>query len=829
MRNIISRVLLRQKHVVDSPGPGTFHNMEVVEEGRAAHTHHQIPNSKERPSGGTTRTCRVTIGIKMALFAVLLTLASVGIMAIVSWLTTQQLLSDQLNQRMHTIALLRAQHVSESVTNLFADLQLINSRVLIQTYLRLINTGKPLSSEQEAVGNDDLHRSVTTYKSMIYTEFTSRNGTKIFSTAIPDATVDQLRLDKQTVFEDTIQPPAQRPDGTFAWGLMSPVRDSNNASVLLGTIYMILRTRELDQILRDTAGLGDSGQLALVTPVNTTAFKFVLPPVRNPELYLKDHLYTEDLAVETAITTNTSGVLVAPSVIGAAAMTAYQPLVHNWLLLATISEKEINAPIIRLRSLLLYAILIVVLATLIVSLLAARLIVLPIRKLRALALEFSAGDLEVRSPIRKQVFPDEIMELNLAFNTMAQQLSSQYDSLDNKVKERTQALEAAKVEADQANAAKSSFLANITHELRTPLNGIIGLSALLAETPLNPDQKDLIASIRDCSDGLLIIVNDVLDFSKIEAGKLQLEKRPFDLFQCIDNSLYLLHLKAAEKGLLLSHKIAPNAPKCVEGDVVRLRQVLINLVGNSVKFTAEGSVVVTVASSQLPTEGRFELQFEVMDTGIGIPIDAINRLFQSFSQVDSSTTRKYGGTGLGLAICKQLVEMMGGRIWVTSEPGKGSKFCFTILANAADPVAMKKPGADAMFQDLGQKYPMRILLAEDNAVNIKLAVRMLDRLGYECTVVNNGQEAVQAAKKDHYDMVLMDMQMPVMNGLEATELIRAEKTILLQPVIIALTANAMQTDRDKCMQAGMDSHLSKPIKIEVMAEALESWLVDHLH
>ncbi|TPX58596.1 hypothetical protein PhCBS80983_g03038 [Powellomyces hirtus] len=782
----------------------------------------------------------------MALFAVLLTLASVGIMAIVSWLTTQQLLSDQLNQRMHTIALLRAQHVSESVTNLFADLQLINSRVLIQTYLRLINTGKPLSSEQEAVGNDDLHRSVTTYKSMIYTEFTSRNGTKIFSTAVPDATVDQLRLDKHTVFEDTIQLPAQRPDGTFAWGLMSPVRDSNNASVLLGTIYMILRTSELDQILRDTgqlslqccslvliieinpfrqtpAGLGDSGQLALVTPVNTTAFKFVLPPVRNPELYLIHHLYTEDLAVELAITTNTSGVLVAPSVIGAAAMTAYQPLVHNWLLLAIISEKEINAPIIRLRSLLLYAILIVVLATLIVSLLAARLIVLPIRKLRALALEFSAGDLEVRSPIRKQVFPDEIMELNLAFNTMAQQLSSQYDSLDNKVKERTQALEAAKVEADQANAAKSSFLANITHELRTPLNGIIGLSALLAETPLNPDQKDLIASIRDCSDGLLIIVNDVLDFSKIEAGKLQLEKRPFDLFQCIDNSLYLLHLKAAEKGLLLSHKIAPNAPKCVEGDVVRLRQVLINLVGNSVKFTAEGSVVVTVAWSQLPTEGKFELQFEVMDTGIGIPIDAINRLFQSFSQVDSSTTRKYGGTGLGLAICKQLVEMMGGRIWVTSEPGKGSKFCFTILANAADPVAMKKPGADAMFQDLGQKYPMRILLAEDNAVNIKLAVRMLDRLGYECTVVNNGQEAVQAAKKDHYDMVLMDMQMPVMNGLEATEQIRAEKTILLQPVIIALTANAMQTDRDKCMQAGMDSHLSKPIKIEVMAEALESW------
>ncbi|KAI8820849.1 uncharacterized protein EV422DRAFT_530458 [Fimicolochytrium jonesii] len=353
---------------------------------------------------------------------------------------------------------------------------------------------------------------------------------------------------------------------------------------------------------------------------------------------------------------------------------------------------------------------------------------------------------------------------------------------------------------------------------------IPGLSALLAETPLNSDQKDLTNSIRDCSDGLLIIVNDVLDFSKIEAGKLELETRPFDLFNCIESSLYLLHLKASQKGLVLTHNIMPETPKCVTGDVTRLRQILINLVGNSVKFTAEGQVVVTVSASPHPTlPNNYELSFEVLDTGIGIPQESIPGLFQSFTQVDSSTTRKYGGTGLGLAICKQLVEMMGGRIWVTSEHGKGSRFCFTIAASAAKESKKKASVAEAVVSDLAQRYPMSVLMAEDNAVNIKLAVRMLSRLGYEIKVVVNGAEAVEEVKRGNYDLVLMDMQMPVMNGLEATRLIRAEKSIEMQPVIIALTANAMDTDRKKCMEAGMDHHLSKPIKMEVLADALEFW------
>ncbi|KAJ3180685.1 hypothetical protein HDU87_001798 [Geranomyces variabilis] len=576
--------------------------------------------------------------------------------------------------------------------------------------------------------------------------------------------------------------------------------DSNSPLSQLGSIYMVLNTSELGQILNDTAGLGDTGQLAVVTATNQSFFHVVLPPVRTPYLFGQQLPLSGYYAIQKAIATGGSGVMVGCGLIAAEAMTAYQPLPFNWVMVAEISEDEISAPVARLKLYILAAILVVGPATLVVSLLASQVIVRPIRRLRSLALLFSGGNFETRSPIRHRTFPDELIELNMAFNIMAEKLSSQNDSLINKVKERTRELEAAKLEAEAANAAKSSFLATITHELRTPLNGICGLSALLAETPLNPDQQDLIGSIRDCSEGLTIIVNDVLDFSKIEAGKLQLEKRPFDLHQCIENSLYLLHLKASEKGLLLSHNVSTDTPTYVEGDVVRLKQILINLVGNSVKFTSEGQVVVTVNSTPKGS-GTYELFFESL----------VSKFQSGGQQHHKEVWRNWPG-------------MMNGRIWVTSEPGKGSRFCFTIIANESRQAAMKPATVnDPMYNDLAHRYPLNILLAEDNAVNIKLAVRMLGRLGYTCTVVDNGEEAVKAMKAEKYDLILMDMQMPICNGPEATQRIRADRSIAIQPVILALTANAMATDRQKCLDAGMNDHLSKPIKIETLAEALELW------
>ncbi|KAJ3163103.1 hypothetical protein HDU86_002272 [Geranomyces michiganensis] len=768
---------LRPKRYTE-PVPRTAISMEMsgVEEG---HAEGMMPStsstSKQLRRLNGRRTCWITVGLKLAVFALLLTLASVGVMAVGSWLTTRNLLTNQLNTRMDTVALLRRQHVAETVVNRLTDLELISSRVLIQGFLRQVNNQEILSAAALKQGNDDLQSAVSSYKSMIFTQFLSANGSAVFSTAAPAANDSAITL--------------------VPYG-----RNTGSTQTQLGTIYMILDTSELQQILDDTAGLGTTGQLAVLTPINQSFFNVVLPPVHTPHLFGQALLLSEYGAINQAIVSGTSGVAIDRGLTNSQSMIAYQPLPFNWTLIAEISEDEITAPVARLKIYLVLAIVIVGPATMVVSLLASQFIVRPIRRLRTLALLFSGGDFEVRSPIGYRRFPDELVELNLAFNTMAEKLSSQNDSLVNKVKERTRELEAAKLEAETANAAKS---------------------ALLAETPLNADQKDLVSSIRDCSEGLTIIVNDVLDFSKIEAGRLTLSQSRS--YICKNSDACALNASASEKGLLLSHNIASDTPNYVEGDIVRLKQILINLVGNSVKFTSEGQVVVTVTTTR-KGGGECELLFGVADTGIGIPSDAISRLFQSFSQVDSSTTRKYGGTGLGLAICKQLVEMMNGRIWVTSEPGKGSKFCFTIITNESRQSLLKQPAVnEPVYSDLGQRYPLNILLAEDNAVNVKLAVRMLTRLGYTCTVVGNGEEAVKAVKAEPYDLILMDMQMPICNGPEATMQIRADRSITYQPIVVALTANAMASDRQKCLDAGMNDHLSKPIKIETLAEALELW------
>ncbi|KAJ3281016.1 hypothetical protein HK104_000264 [Borealophlyctis nickersoniae] len=376
------------------------------------------------------------------------------------------------------------------------------------------------------------------------------------------------------------------------------------------------------------------------------------------------------------------------------------------------------------------------------------------------------------------------------------------------LEEKNRQLDQAVQQAAAASQSKSEFLANISHEIRTPLNGVIGLSALLWETPLNADQQDLLKSIRECSEGLLLIVNDVLDFSKIDAGKLDLEDRPFDLLACIEGACYLLNLKASPKGISLSHFVEEGTPRFIRGDANRLRQVLINLLSNAVKFTEVGGVTIRVRSSPAETDGQVMLLIEVEDTGIGIPHDRMDRLFKSFSQVDSSTSRRFGGTGLGLAISKMLVEMMDteqGRMWVTSEEGKGSTFYFCFRAAVCDELEVKvamgvsTPSADSDSgsavgsvgvsgkdgKKLGELLPLTILVAEDNLVNQKLTVRLLQKLGYEADVVNNGVEAVAAIQdgSKEYNMVLMDVQMPIMSGLEATTIIRGDPNIT-QPVIL---------------------------------------------
>ena len=382
----------------------------------------------------------------------------------------------------------------------------------------------------------------------------------------------------------------------------------------------------------------------------------------------------------------------------------------------------------------------------------------------------------------------------------------------------------AKDAAEAASVTKSQFLANMSHEIRTPMNGILGMTELLLATPLTEKQRHMAHTVQQSSASLLTIINGILDYSKIEVGKLQLEHTDMDLSHLLDDAVKLLSEVARQKGISLSVQIAPNIPIALRGDPTRLRQVLLNLIGNAIKFTTKGSITISADCLKRDAE-QILLRMTARDTGIGIPPESQSRIFDAFAQADESTTRKFGGTGLGLAIVKQLVRLMGGTVDLESTPGLGSTFGFTVPLEVRPDNEMSSVIAQA------QHHPAtlhgKILLAEDNVVNREIAVAMLELLGCAVDIAEDGQEALTAVAAQPYDLVLMDCQMPNLDGLKASRLIREQESQhspRRRLPILALTANAMEGDREQCLAAGMDGYLTKPFTIDQLHHALTPWL-----
>lgn len=441
---------------------------------------------------------------------------------------------------------------------------------------------------------------------------------------------------------------------------------------------------------------------------------------------------------------------------------------------------------------------------------------------------WALGTLCVIDRVPRQLTPDQLHALTTLRRHILDALElrriiARQNTVIADLDETRRHLDVARRTAEEATRAKAEFLATMNHEIRTPMNAVIGMTTLLRDTPLSPEQRDSVDVIQSSGEHLLTVINDILDFSKITSGKLTLESVPFSLPACVAAAVRLLVARATEKKVAIRSTLAPGTPETIVGDVTRLRQILVNLLSNAVKFTDRGAITVDVSARAQP-DGSSELTFRVSDTGIGIPAARLPHLFQRFEQADSSTTRTFGGSGLGLVISRHLAELQGGKLWAESTPGVGSVFHFTILTRpAAARLPTPPPPAFATSEfdpQFASRHPARILVAEDNPVNQKVLGRMLEKLGYLPAYAADGLAALAALRATPFDLVLMDIEMPGMDGPAATRALRAEFPAARQPGVIAVTAHALADSRETFLSAGMDEILTKPIRLPELTALL---------